>query len=234
MSWYLGELPPYIPILRRMRQGQFSKGYPIEAWGWQSIFKDYGEGMRDWIVKASSEDRKIACHFFVPGTKINRIYESQRDLWHKAWREGAKYLEFSFSPEFDIWYNMDLLEARKLQFKNMDLMNDMHSAEMKLIWLLLDVKAGGLEDINKYANHANKENMRWVATNLQGARNPSVFREMLIVMSQYHQRLDPNIGIVVNGPSSENRIRMIYRIFKGRKICICNAAKIEFRRRGIL
>lgn len=233
MGWYNGELPKFIPICRKRRQGMFSKEYPIELWDYQAVCRDAGEGVKDWVKEAKQEGRKIAIHFYIPGTKIDRLFTQYRDFWHKAWREAAKYVEFSLSPEFDCWYTIPLLEGKILQHKTMELTKDMLEAGIPMIWLLLETKEGGIEDLKHYAGYANKHKMRWVTHNLTGARQKDVFFEQLQVYAKYHTLLNPDIGIIVNGVSSDKRIRMIKRVFKGREVVISNAARIEMRRRAL-
>lgn len=232
MPWYIGELPNYIPMCSKQRQATFAKKYSLSCWSYQSIFKDYGEGVRDWVIDAILKDhRELACHFYIPGIHVERLYIKQRSLWHKAWREGSKYLKFSIAPEFDAWNDISLLEGRRLQYRTMDLTQDMSDAGMNMIFLLLDIKAGGEKDLNFYSDFANQHDMRWVACNNSGARDPQTFKSMLEVMSKYHTKLDRRIGVIVNGPSSGTRIRSILRIFEGREVVISNAARIEVQRR---
>lgn len=234
MNWYMGNLPGYLPILRKRRQGNFSKEYSIEVWSYQSLLKDFGNSVKSWVPEAVQQGRQLAMHGFIPGKKIDRIYLNQRDLWHKAWREIVPYIKFSFCLEFDAWFGMPLLEGRKLQYRTRELASDMMEAGIPLIWLLLELKEGGKEDLEYYSSYANDRNMRWVSHNITGARHKSVFFEQLQVYAQYHELLNKDIGIVINGVGSESRIRAIKRVFTGREVVICNSSKIEVKRRGFV
>lgn len=232
MSWFVGDLPSFIPVCRKFRQTVFAKEYPVELWDYQAVCKDKGEGVREWAKEATQEGRSLALHFYIPGTKLDRLYDHYRDYWHKAWKEAANYVKFSLYPEFDCWYDAPLLEGKRLQYRTRDLAQDMHDAGMKMIWLLLETREGGSADINYYADYANSNHMRWVTHNLTGARQKSVFIEQLQVYASYNKQLHKDIGVIINGPSSEPRIRAVRRVFEGREVVITNAAKIEFKRRG--
>jgi hypothetical protein len=197
------------------------------------LAENFGNGIRDWVKEAiQQEGRKIAQHFFIPGVSVERLFDTQRDLWHKVWREEAELLEFSIAPELDIWWDIPLLQGRQLQYKYMELLEDMHAADLKMIYLLLDIKAGGDKDIQHFADYANQNQMRWVSTNLQGARDKKTFIDMLQVMIKYNRLLHPEIGVLVNGPSAEDRIRAVLEVFPNREISFSNAARIERVRRA--
>lgn len=232
MPWYRGDLPVYLPICHRKREEPFAMQCEIEVWSFQTLLQDQGEGVKPWVQDAAGA-RKLAMHFFVPGNKVERIWEHQRHLWHKAWREAANYLEFSFYPEPDVWWDIGLMEGRRLQYIAGELGNDMHVAGIPMIWLLLDIKAGGKGDIDKFAGHANRQEMRWVATNLTGARDNTLFREMLEVLAAYHQVLAPKIGVIVNGVGAEKRIRHVLRVFRGREVVFSSNGRIERLRRAL-
>lgn len=231
-NWYKGHIDVnYIPVCRKFRQTEYARKYPLELWSFQSLMKDYGEGVRDWVKQATQEGRRLAMHFFVMGKHIDRIYYKQRTLWPKAWREISKYIEFAILPEPDCWYDIPLLQGRKLQHMAIDMGEDLMEAGVPCVWLLLDIKEGGERDIDWYANYANKRGMKYVACNNTGARDPQTFKEMLANMSAYHERLNPDIGVIVNGPGAQRRIRAVLRVFEGRQVVFANAARIERQRR---
>lgn len=232
MSWYDGPLPPYLPICHRKREEPFALDYPIEVWNFQTLLKDHGEGLKLWVAEAAKK-RRLAMHFFVPGNRVERLFLQQRSLWHKAWREAAQHLEFAFFPEPDVWWTVPLLEGRRLQSMAVELGKDMLHAGLSMIWLLLDIQAGGQEDIDFYSGFANQQNMRWVATNLQGCRNTAVFEEILAVLIRHHQVLNPDIGIVVNGVGAERRMRALLRVFEGRDVVFSSNGRIERQRRAM-
>lgn len=237
MSWFKGDLPRYIPCVRKQRQAPFAREYPVEMWAYQSLLLDYGEGVRDWVKTACNEEqRTLAMHFFIPGLKLERLWLQQRHLWHKAWREIAPLIKFSVYPEFDAGYYVPLFEGRRLQYYTMKLGEDLHDADIPLIWLLLELKAGGDTDLDFYADYANAHDMRWVATNMQWAWGwgKQVVIEVLEVMAGYHKRLKPHIGVLVNGPSTDARIRAVMRVFEGREVVFSNSARIEVKRRGFI